>query len=155
MEIPNTKEQEQAKPDDSSPKIPNHDEDGRNYEDENMINMDEENQNEEGPHKTPMDNIVVTNPSSMTIKKPIISLKVTNIPLTQEELDNLKKNKPVEYLKPMMSVRVSSIEKGSSSSTTYGIRSIVETTDQLLQQIREQDFDVNLIQVLEGNLNAS
>lgn len=82
MEIPYTKEQEQAKSDDSSPKIPNHDEDGHNDGDETMPNVDEENQAKEGPHKTPMDNIIATNPSTRIIKEPIISLKVSNIPLT-------------------------------------------------------------------------
>lgn len=67
----------QAKPDDSSPKIPNHD------KDETMPNVDEENQAKEGPHKTPMDNIIATNPSIGIIKEPRISLKVTNTPLTQ------------------------------------------------------------------------
>lgn len=51
MEIPDTEEQEQVKPDDYSPKIPNHDEDGHNDEDEIMLNIDEENQTKEGPQK--------------------------------------------------------------------------------------------------------
>lgn len=78
-----------------------------------------------------MDNITATNPSDGITKEPIISLKDTNIPLTQEELDNLKKNKPNEYLKAMMNARASSIEKGSSSSTAFGCRSTFETVDQL------------------------
>lgn len=42
MEIPDTKEHEQAKPDNSSSQIPNHDKDGKNDEDETMPNIDEE-----------------------------------------------------------------------------------------------------------------
>lgn len=133
MEIPDTKEHEQAKLDDSSPKIPNHDEDGQNDEDETMPDVDEEIQAEKGPHKTPMDNIVATNPSAGIVKEPIISSNVTNTPLTQEELDNLKKDKPTEYLKAMMSARASSMEKGSSSLTSYGHHYTVEIADQLLQ----------------------
>lgn len=102
-----------------------------------------------------MDNIVIINISTGIIKEPIISSKVSNTPPTQEELNDPKKRKPSEYLKAMMGARVSSIEKASSSSTASGSCSTVETTDQLLQQIREQAFDVYLIQVLEGNLNAS
>lgn len=102
-----------------------------------------------------MDNITATNPSVGIIKEPRISSKVTNTPLTQEELDDLKNNNLDEYLKAMMRTQAISIEKGSSSWTASGSRSTIETAGQLLQQIREQAFNVNMIQVLGGNLNSS
>lgn len=134
MEIPDPEEYGQTKPGDSSPKIPNHDEDGQNDEDETMPNVDEEIRAEEGPHKdkTPMDNVTDTKPPVGIVKKLRTSLNVTKTSLTQEELDNLKKNKLVEYLKVMMSAQASSSEKGSSSSTASGSRSTVEPADQLL-----------------------
>lgn len=105
MEILDTKEHEKAKPDDSSPKIPNHDEDGQNDEDETMHNVDEEVLANEGPHKDkgPMDNVVSTKPPPRIIKDLITSSNIPNTPLTQEELDNLKKTKPAEYSKAVIS----------------------------------------------------
>lgn len=71
MEIPDTEEYEQAKPDDSSPKNPNHDEDGKNDKDEAIPNVDEEIQAEEGPHKDKvlMDNIAATSPPVGIVKE--------------------------------------------------------------------------------------
>lgn len=101
-----------------------------------------------------MDNLVVTKPHDGIVKELITSSKVSNIPLTQEELDNMKKKKPSEYVKVMMSAWESYTKKGSSSSTASGSRSTVEPADRLLQPIREQAFDVNLIQGLERNISA-
>lgn len=135
MKIPDIEDYEQAKPDVSFPKISNHDEDGQNDEDETMLNVDEEIQAKKGLHKdkAPMDNIDATNPPAGIIKELRTSLNVTNTPLTEEELDNMNKNKLVEYLKAMMSAQANSTEKGSSSSTTPGSHSTGEPADQLLQ----------------------
>lgn len=73
-----------------------------------------------------------TNKLFGTIKSFKTPPNVTTTPISQEELNNLNKNKPYEYLKLMMSTRGSSTDKCSSSSIASGGHSHVETTDKLI-----------------------
>lgn len=95
-----------------------------------------------------------TNQRFRTIKSFKTPSNVTTTPLSQEELNNLKDNKPFEYLKLMMTARGRSINNCSNSSTTSGGHSHVETTDKLLQNIKEKYFDVDMIEALENDTSA-
>lgn len=90
-----------------------------------------------------------TNKPFGTIKSFKTLSNVTTTPLSQEELNNLKMDNPYEYLKLMMSAKGSLIDKCLSSSTASGGHSHVETTDKLLQKMKENFFDVVMIEALE------
>ncbi|CAI8598813.1 unnamed protein product [Vicia faba] len=62
--------------------------------------------------------------------------------------------KDSRYFKVMMSVRVSSYEKGFDCSTASGGNSTAQPIDKILRQIKEKAFDVDLIEVLENNNHA-
>lgn len=77
-------------------------------------------------------------------KKPITTLTENIAALSLEELETLKKSKPVEYLKAIISARGSSTEKSRSTSITSGGQSTSKSDDELLLKIKENAFDIDL-----------
>ncbi|XP_058740290.1 uncharacterized protein LOC131612524 [Vicia villosa] len=142
MEVPDTEEQSQV--DDSSPKITTPIEEEQKDEDEHMSNAREEPKGggESKGDKPKLDGTANATHSVGTVKDFRASSTTTTTPLTPTEIENLKKTKPAEYLKAIMSGRKSST---SNSSTTSDGNLSVKPTNQILHKIRETVFDNNLI----------
>lgn len=69
-------------------------------------------------------------------------------------LEELKWSNSIDYLKAIISAKGSSNEKCISSSTVSGGQSKSEYVDNLLKLIKEEVFDVDLLQVLKNDPSA-
>lgn len=67
----------------------------------------------------------------------------------------IKRNKPLEYLKAIISVRGSSSDKSLSTSTVSGGQTTSQSGSQVLQKLKENSFNTDLIQLLENDTSAS
>ncbi|XP_050918547.1 uncharacterized protein LOC127135974 [Lathyrus oleraceus] len=70
---------------------------------------------------------------------------------SREELENLKVQRPLEYLKAMLSTRFNFQDSSQSSSTTSGATSEAPSLGSLLTKIKTKILDVDLFKVLEEN----
>lgn len=73
---------------------------------------------------------------------------------SREEIESLKVQKPLEYLKAMLSARFNFQDSSQSSSTTSGATSEAQSLDNLLTKIKTKILDVDLFKVLEENAIA-
>ncbi|XP_050920186.1 uncharacterized protein LOC127137807 [Lathyrus oleraceus] len=77
-----------------------------------------------------------TNPTSDAAKRTIAPSTGNTAAHSPEELDALKKSKPVEYMKTIISATGSSNEKIPSTSTVLGGQSTSKSGDELLLKIK-------------------
>ncbi|XP_050896255.1 uncharacterized protein LOC127102994 [Lathyrus oleraceus] len=68
---------------------------------------------------------------------------------SREELESLKVQKPLEYLKAMLSARYNFQDSSQSSSTASEATSETQSLDNLLTKIKTKILDVDLFRVLE------
>ncbi|XP_050885349.1 uncharacterized protein LOC127090291 [Lathyrus oleraceus] len=73
---------------------------------------------------------------------------------SREELESLKVQKPLEYLKAMLSARFNFQDSSQSSSTTSGTTSEAPSLANVLTKIKTKILDVDLFKVLEENALA-
>ena len=73
---------------------------------------------------------------------------------SREELESLKVQKPLEYLKAMLNARHNFQDFSQSSSTTSGATSEAQSLDNLLTKIKTKILDVDLFKVLEESTTA-
>lgn len=73
---------------------------------------------------------------------------------SREELESLKVQKPLEYLKAMLSARFNFQDSSQSSLTTSGATSEAQSLDNLLTKIKTKILDVDLFKVLEESATA-
>ncbi|XP_050895802.1 uncharacterized protein LOC127102477 [Lathyrus oleraceus] len=73
---------------------------------------------------------------------------------SREELESLKVQRPLEYLKAMLSARHNFQDSSQSSSTTSGATSEAQSLDNILTKIKTKILDVDLFKVLEENALA-
>jgi hypothetical protein len=70
---------------------------------------------------------------------------------SREELENLKVQRPLEYLKAMLSARFNFQDSSQSSSTTSGATSEEPSLGHILNKIKTKILDVDLFKILEEN----
>ncbi|KAI5442394.1 hypothetical protein KIW84_011460 [Lathyrus oleraceus] len=70
---------------------------------------------------------------------------------SREELENLKVQRPLEYLKAMLSTHFNFQDSSQSSSTTSGATSEAPSLGNILTKIKTKILDVDLFKVLEEN----
>lgn len=110
----------------------------------NPLDEEDDDETDAGPGE-----MLKTNPTSEIIKDFKAPSTGTTADLSHEELDNLKKTNPIEYLNTIMSARGSLIDKCSSSSTISGGHPANDPADEILKKIKEKDFYFYLLQFLE------
>ncbi|XP_050876613.1 uncharacterized protein LOC127080326 [Lathyrus oleraceus] len=146
--------------DDGSPKItnPNTDSlDDKEEEDQSMSYLliepieDEDEKQDHEPKNEQIKDIPMTKITSDGAKRTTVPSTENTDALSSEELEALKKSKPVKYLKAIIIARGSSIEKSPSTSTVSGGQSTIKSGDELLLKIKENSFDVDLLQLLEND----
>ncbi|XP_050915494.1 uncharacterized protein LOC127130548 [Lathyrus oleraceus] len=125
--------------------IPPVDDQNEQEEDDKENNISDEENSGEIPKAIQNSNV------SKELKAPSTS---NTIAFSPEELEALKRGKPAEYLKAIISARGGSNDKCSSSSIVSGGRYVSESADDLLKKIKEKAFDVDLLQVLENDPSA-
>lgn len=73
---------------------------------------------------------------------------------SREELESIKVQKPLEYLKAMLSARFNFQDSSQSSSTTSGATSEAPSLGNILTKIKTKILDVDLFKILEENALA-
>ncbi|XP_050883070.1 uncharacterized protein LOC127086363 [Lathyrus oleraceus] len=73
---------------------------------------------------------------------------------SRKELESLKVQKPLEYLKAMLSARFNFQDSSQSSSTTSGATSEAPSLGNILTKIKTKILDVDLFKILEENALA-
>lgn len=121
------------------------DEDRNDAGDEERI-VQEDQQTLEQPKSNPKDD------TASKVSKPSTD---TTISLSPAELEALKRSNPLEYMKAIISVRSSSLEKSPSTSTMSGGPTTSQSKSEVLQKLMEKAFEVDLIQILENDTFTS
>lgn len=98
-------------------------------EDEEQDNELENEQNKDMPN---------TNQTFDVAKRTIAPSTGTMVALSPEELEVLKKRKPMEHLKTIINARSSLAEKSPSTSTVSGGQSTSKSGDELLLKIKKK-----------------
>ncbi|XP_050915540.1 uncharacterized protein LOC127130603 [Lathyrus oleraceus] len=91
-------------------------------------------------------------PASGQTKGSAVSTGSTSF--SREELESLKVQKPLEYLKAMLSARFNFQDSLQSSLTTSGATSEAPSLDNILTKIKTKFLDADLFKVLEENALA-
>lgn len=93
-----------------------------------------------------------TQPAPDQTKGSVISTGLTGF--SREEIESLKVQRPLEYLKAMLSARHNFQDSSQSSSTTSGATSEAQSLDNILTKIKTKILDVDLFKVLDESATA-